>query len=555
MCMRFISYEFSTDCVPKSTKHIGNTHANVSHHTLTNSLLKSIIHLSPNQDDEMKMPMLVRLALLVTVTRAFAPALRSSCASRVATGRSAAPARGGDEGGEGRIGGGEEQETVASQPGASSRRAALGAAAAALLGPASIVSLPQPVGAVITPEANWPLWTALPVAPFNRRRTIMYEAGPGVYNLDQMIGIYYVHVPIRMSVLAVHQSDQSRRGLVVYGPVAPTKECLALMDQLIRKHGPVRDIVLPSVAVEHKVNAGPFARAYPEANFYAVDQQYSFPLNLPDRFLGLPSWTKPLPRSSRGTDMWGDALEHEVLTVKPGVGSMYQDVAMLHKASSTVLVCDAVFAVGEEPPRILTEEEEYVRALLFHARESKDDVVQDTPENRRKGWRRIVLLFNFFFPGSGRGDLGPGPILAALRTPGYKDGWGGWKPFSWGDDEVKDFDTFRAGGRPTLLPIIQIILSRDPGEVRRWLDVVTGWEFGRVVPMHLDAPLALGPKGFEGAFLFLDEGTERNRVRFCDEDVEFLRRAEEGPLSFSVYRTPIGALRGEPCGIKRPAKS
>ena len=76
---------------------------------------------------------------------------------------------------------------------------------------------------------------------------------------------------------------------------------------------------------------------------------------------------------------------------------MYQDVALLHKSSKTLAVCDAVFAATVEPPAILTQEPEYTRALLFHARDEKDEVVVDTPEARRKGWRRIVLLFNFFF--------------------------------------------------------------------------------------------------------------------------------------------------------------
>jgi len=441
-------------------------------------------------------------------------------------------------------------------------------------------SSPSTAEAIIPKEANWPLWTALPVAPYSKRRTIRYSIAPGVYAFDQLIGIYYVHVPIRMVVMTVHQNDNDnngnsdnndKRGLVVYAPVAPTKECLALMQDLIDQYGPVRDIILPSVAVEHKVNAGPFARAFPKANFYVTDQQYAFPLNLPNSFLGLPSWTKPLPRSSSSSisssisisgsnsntssNMWGGELEHEVLTVKPGIGSMFQDVALFHKQSQTMLICDAVFAVTEEPPKILTMEEEYTRALLFHARETKDEIVPDTPENRRKGWRRIVLLFDFFFPGSGRGDLGPGPILEAFKTPFYKDGWGGWKPFSWGEDEEKDFQVFSNGGKPTVLPIIQIILSRGPEEMRRWLGVVTKWDFKRVVPMHLDAPLDLTPSEFEDAFLFLKSGDyDYNRVRFCDEDVEFLRKAEEGPLSFSVYKTPLGPLRGETCGIQRPKK-
>lgn len=215
------------------------------------------------------------------------------------------------------------------------------------------------------------------------------------------------------------------------------------------------------------------------------------------------------------------------------------------------MICDAVFAVTEEPPRILTEEEEYTRALLFHARDSKDEIVEDTPQNRRKGWRRIVLLFDFFFPGSGKGDLGPGPIIEALKTPSYKDGWGGWQPFTWGPDEEKDFEKFSAGGKPTVLPIIQIILVRGPEEVKRWLGVIRKWNFNQVVPMHLDAPLALNPEQFEEAFEFVKTG--KNQVRFCDEDVRFLRAAEEGPLSFSVYHSSLGTLRGkEECGLRKP---
>lgn len=418
-------------------------------------------------------------------------------------------------------------------------------------------SLPLPADAVISRDSNWPLWPALPVAPYARRKTIRYQVAPGVWIFDQLIGIYYVHVPIRMTVVTKSASSngENRNGLLVYAPIAPTRECLALVQELIDQYGPIQDIILPSVAVEHKVNAGPFARAFPDANFYAADKQYSFPLNLPDSFLGLPSWTKPLPRTSEGdvgVNLWGGGIEHEVLTVKPGIGSMYQDVAMFHKPSKTLLVCDAIFAVNGEPPRILTQEEEYTRALLFHARDYKDEEVEDTPFNRKKGWRRIVLLFNFFFPGSGKGDLGVSPIIEALKTPGYKDGWGGWKPFSWGEDEVRDFEKFSAEGKPTILPIIQIILSRDPPEVKRWLDVVSKWNFNRVVPMHLDAPLSIGPTEFSDVFDFVKSG--KNEVRFCDEDVEFLRRAEEGPLSFSVYKTSLGTLRGRdgPCGLVRP---
>lgn len=124
-----------------------------------------------------------------------------------------------------------------------SRRSALATAAGALLAPAA-------ASATMTSDSDWPLWTALPVAPYSRRRTIRYEVDPGrVWAFDQLIGIYYVHVPIRMSVVAVRQDDEERRGLLVYAPVAPTRECLGLMQELIEKYGPVRDIILPSVSV------------------------------------------------------------------------------------------------------------------------------------------------------------------------------------------------------------------------------------------------------------------------------------------------------------------
>ena len=255
----------------------------------------------------------------------------------------------------------------------------------------------------------------------------------------------------------------------------PTIECLSLVQALVDRYGPVKHILLPSVAVEHKVLAGPFARRFPNANLYIVDRQYSFPLNLPNRFLGLPSWAQPLPEanasSSNEPSIFGPDIQYDIMTVQPGPGSMLQDVALLHKPSKTMLVCDAVLATTAEPRAILTDEPEYTRALLFHARDHPTEQPADTPDNRRKGWRRIVLLFNFFFPGAGTADLGWRPIVQALQTPGNPYGWGGWMPFQWKSPEAElvDFETYSQGGKPTLLPIIQIILARGPVAITKWL--------------------------------------------------------------------------------------
>jgi hypothetical protein len=85
--------------------------------------------------------------------------------------------------------------------------------------------------------------------------------------------------------------------------------------------------------------------------------------------------------------------------------------------------------------------------------------------------------------------------------------------------------------------------------VNEWVNVVTSWDFDTVIPAHLDAPLKVKPAEFATAFEFAKTG--RNEVRFCDEDVAFLRAAEEGFLSFSVFDSPMGALRGRDgkCGL------
>ncbi len=231
-----------------------------------------------------------------------------------------------------------------SLPGSLSRRSLFSEAfiTSSSLAGATLTGVASPAAAEIGKESEWPLWPALPVAPYRRRKTIRQEVVPGqVWTFDQLIGIYYVQLPIRMTVVKLQEG-----GLFVYAPVAPTAECLALLRPLIDAHGPVKSIVLPSVAVEHKVNAGPFARRFPDAAFYAVDAQYSFPVPLPSRFLGLPSWTQPLPASSSSDSNsasslpWGDEFEHEVLTVFPGPASAYQDAAFFHRPSKTLVSTD-----------------------------------------------------------------------------------------------------------------------------------------------------------------------------------------------------------------------
>jgi hypothetical protein len=189
-------------------------------------------------------------------------------------------------------------------------------------------------------------------------------------------------------------------------------------------------------------------------------------------------------------------------------------------------------------------------ARLYHARDDPLEYVSDTPEVRRKGWERIALFANFFMPGSLVMLDTDVWASAAPKTPMPELGWGGVLPFTWRDSTSKAFATFADGGKPNIAPIIQIIMSRAPDATRKWVDVVTSWQFDRVVPAHFDAPLAIGPKEFAESFEFLSKG---NEVRACDEDIQFLRESIESldalPPDLALFPTPLGPLRGKQCNL------
>eukprot|EP00965_Chrysotila_dentata_P227676 6196148-Pleurochrysis_carterae.AAC.1 len=90
------------------------------------------------------------------------------------------------------------QEQVQREPprtrGSVKRGSILGATAAAVIGAGA------PAHASMQ-GTEWPLWRALPLAPYGDRKTLAREVVPGkVWVFDQILGVFYVHVPIRMSV-------------------------------------------------------------------------------------------------------------------------------------------------------------------------------------------------------------------------------------------------------------------------------------------------------------------------------------------------------------------
>ncbi len=96
--------------------------------------------------------------------------------------------------------------------------------------------------AAITPQdLSWPFWPIVPLYPYGQRRTIRQEVVKDtLWTFEQLQGIFYVVVPIRMTVIKLASG-----GLFVYAPVAPTPECIRLMRELEGEHGEVKYIILP----------------------------------------------------------------------------------------------------------------------------------------------------------------------------------------------------------------------------------------------------------------------------------------------------------------------
>lgn len=117
----------------------------------------------------------------------------------------------------------------------------------------------------VTRDLSWPLgkvaFSLLPLAGGSRRATVEECIVPGkVWTHDQIQGVVNVNVPVRQTVIALQGG-----GLWVHNPVAPTPQLLRMMQKLEQQYGPVKHIVLGTVALEHKATLGPFAQNFRQA--------------------------------------------------------------------------------------------------------------------------------------------------------------------------------------------------------------------------------------------------------------------------------------------------
>lgn len=334
-------------------------------------------------------------------------------------------------------------------------------------------------------DQSWPWWPLLPLYPYGRRRTLVRELIPEqVWSFEQLQGVLYVAVPIRMTVVRL------RRGLLLYAPVAPTGEVLAALHRLEQQHGAVCTIVLPtSSGLEHKLPVPAMARAFPEAAVWVTPRQWSFPLSLPSSWLGFPA--------GRTRVLFEQGLPHaDELAWLPlgpldlGLGT-FMEVACLHRASGSLLVTDALVGIPSEPPELFSADP---TPLLFHARDRGDQPLEDSPELRRRGWWRLVLFASYLRPDR---LLVPSwwEVLRQAMRPGVRQAraYFGLYPFRWQDDWEAEFAQLVPPGPPRLqvAPVLErLVFPRTRDILVAWLRQLGGLSgIRRLIPAHYDAPL------------------------------------------------------------------
>jgi hypothetical protein len=444
--------------------------------------------------------------------------------------------------------------------------------ASAVTPPSYLVPTPP-----LTKDTYWPIgkvaFSLLPLAGTRtRRKTLQETVIPNLmWTHDQIQGIVNVNVPVRQIVVKL--SNSSGGGLWVYNPVAPTPEMLRHMHSLEAQHGPVRHIVLGTVALEHKAAFCSFCRQYPNASAWVQPGQWSFPLNLPLSFYGLPQVgsnrlqelpTTINPSGSRNSlPEWAHDFDFEILGPFhfQSVGA-FSETAFYHKSTHSLLVTDVVCSVTKDAPAIIQEDP---RALLFHARNNAMELATDDAETRQRGWRRMVQFGLVFFPSQievktvsqalRESQQVPSPMrnLGAGAIPGDT-----LYPWSWKDDtvDVPSFDAISQDGKLFCPPILtKLILDREPVATLAWVDRVTT-RFGdmqRVVPCHLNNAV-VRPDGnlareFSEAFDPLRSTLENPQSqRALPQDLALLQQASDILTRYGVV-SPSQVCDGEPARI------
>ncbi len=334
-------------------------------------------------------------------------------------------------------------------------------------------------------EKEWPWWPLFPLYPYGRRHTYFSELiNNQVWSFEQLQGLYYVAVPVRLTVVKVSG------GLMLINPLPPTIELLRDLNALEKDHGPVLTIVLPTASgLEHKISLPALARAFPKAQLWLCPGQWSFPLNVTLDFIGIPR--------ARTKFLFEEGLPHEEscswLPLGPldiGLGR-FQEVSCIHKPSNSLLVTDALVSINSQPPRLFDFDP---TPLLFHARERGDELLHDTPELRKKGWLRLILFASFLRPE--KLSIPPlGEIFRYAFKPGLRNlrAHFGIFPFSWENGWEESAKDLVANKQQNIqiAPVLQrLVFPRAREAYLQWLNQLSSFKsINWLIPAHYSAPV------------------------------------------------------------------
>ena len=334
-------------------------------------------------------------------------------------------------------------------------------------------------------DKNWYWWPLFPLYPYGKKKTILRELIPNqIWSLEQIQGLYYVAVPIRMTIIKVDD------GLMLINPLPPTKELIYKLEEIISIHGDVKTIILPSASgLEHKIGLPALLRIFKKAEIWLCPGQWSFPINLPLDFLGIPSKrTKILFED--GTP-YKDVFEWSSLgPLNLGLGR-YQEVSCYHFSTRTLHVTDAIIGIDSNPPEIFDFDP---TPLLFHSRERGDEPLIDSLESRKKGWSRLVLFSSFLKPGKLKippfKDIVKYSLKKGLRN---KRSHFGIYPFLWDENWESSLVEIMGKDSPKIqiAPVLQkLIFPRSKEILIGWLEKLkTFKDMEYLIPAHFSAPI------------------------------------------------------------------
>jgi len=336
-----------------------------------------------------------------------------------------------------------------------------------------------------TLNKKWSWWPLFPLYPYGKKKTIFRELIPDqIWSLEQIQGLYYVAVPIRMTVIKVDN------GLMLINPLPPTKELINELEKLIAIHGKVKTIILPSASgLEHKIGLPALSRIFKDAEIWLCPGQWSFPINLPLDFLGIPSKRSRI-LFEEGTPYTNSFKWSSLGPLNLGLGR-YQEISCFHYSTKTLHVTDSIVGIDSTPPEIFNFDP---NPLLFHSRERGDEPLIDSIEQRKKGWKRLVLFSSFLKPGK----LNIPPLKEILKYSFKKDlrnrkSHFGIYPFLWDEDWESSLIEIMGIDAPKIqiAPVLQkLIFPRSKEVLLKWLETIKSFEdMEYLIPAHFTAPI------------------------------------------------------------------